>query len=130
MCFYSPASPSPSSLSFREYLSCFFTFPVSHFLSNTIFLTHSLSLSHTCTQARTHAYTHTCTGATPACICLGVSLSGCLEERQQLPWCSDSVTSPYFVSLSLSHMSLALSLYLILSLSSCFIVPEYFSNLL
>lgn len=70
-------------------------------LSLTRLVMQSYSLSHT------HTYTHTCAyahgGATPVCICSSLSLSGCLEERQQRPWCSGSVTSTYFVSLPLSH---------------------------
>lgn len=53
--------------------------------------------------------------------------SGCWERRQQCPRCSETVTSPYCVSPSPSR---SLTRALRLSLSSCFLVPEYFSPLL
>lgn len=69
--------------------------------SGNICLAFSLSLSLTHSVMQSYSLAHA--GATPACICSGLSLSGCLEERQQRPWCSGSVTFTYFVSLPLSH---------------------------
>lgn len=96
-------SPSPCYLSFREYLSRFFTFAVSQVLKTI--------LSHTETQTQTHTcYSHISKFPQDflpkrgtVCLCRSVLQTGCLQ--QQHPWCSGIVTSPLFHQLTcVSHL--------------------------
>lgn len=88
-CYYNTSSSSPCFLYFWEYLSWFFTFPVSQVLKTI------LSISHRGTDSNSHTSKFSqelLPRRVIVCLCRSVLQTGCLQ--QQHPWCSGIATPP------------------------------------